>query len=75
MINLIVYLNSERVGTLKQDDSGLLQFSYLQTWLERPDTTPISRSLPLQSEAFSGKRTRPFFAGILPEETTGPTSP
>ncbi len=69
MINLIVYLNSERVGTLKQDDSGLLQFSYLQTWLERPNTTPVSRSLPLQSEAFSGKRTRPFFAGILPEET------
>jgi len=68
MNNLIVYLNAERVGSLKQDDSGLLQFSYDQTWLEKPDAMPLSRSLPLQSEVFSGKRTRPFFAGILPEE-------
>ncbi|MFO7760274.1 MAG: HipA N-terminal domain-containing protein, partial [Desulfobia sp.] len=68
MNNLIVYLNTERVGSLKQDDSGLLQFSYDQTWLEKPNAMPLSRSLPLQSEVFSGKRTRPFFAGILPEE-------
>ena len=68
MNNLIVYLNTERVGSLKQDDSGLLQFSYDQTWLEKPNAMPLSRSLPLQSEVFSGKRTRPFFAGILPDE-------
>ena len=68
MNNLIVYLNNERVGTLKQDDSGLLQFSYDQAWLEKPDAMPLSRSLPIQSEMFPGKKTRPFFAGILPEE-------
>ena len=68
MNNLIVYLNTERVGTLEQDDSGLMQFSYNQAWLEKPGAMPLSRSLPLQSEAFSGKKARPFFAGILPEE-------
>jgi len=68
MNNLIVYLNAERVGSLEQDDSGLLQFSYDQTWLEKPGAMPLSRSLPLQSEVFSGKKARPFFAGILPEE-------
>ena len=68
MNNLIVYLNAERVGTLEQDDSGLMQFSYNQAWLEKPGAMPLSRSLPLQSEVFSGKKTRPFFAGILPEE-------
>jgi len=68
MNNLIVYLNTERVGSLKQDDSGLLEFSYDQTWLEKPSAIPLSRSLPLQSEVFSGKKARPFFAGILPEE-------
>ncbi|MBL7170589.1 MAG: type II toxin-antitoxin system HipA family toxin [Candidatus Omnitrophica bacterium] len=68
MNNLIVYLNAERVGSLEQDDSGLLQFSYDQTWLEKPSAMPLSRSLPLQSEVFSGKKARPFFAGILPEE-------
>ncbi len=68
MNNLIVYLNAERVGSLEQDNSGLLQFSYDQTWLEKPSAIPLSRSLPLQSEVFSGKKARPFFAGILPEE-------
>jgi len=68
MNNLIVYLNAERVGSLEQDDSGLMQFSYDQTWLEKPSAMPISRSLPLQSGVFSGKKARPFFAGILPEE-------
>ena len=68
MNNLIVYLNVERVGTLEQDDSGLMQFSYNQAWLEKPGAMPLSRSLPLQSEVFSGKKARPFFAGILPEE-------
>ncbi|MBN2372877.1 type II toxin-antitoxin system HipA family toxin [bacterium] len=68
MNNLIVYLNAERVGSLKQDDSGLLQFSYDQTWLEKPSAMPLSHSLPLQNEVFLGKKARPFFAGILPEE-------
>jgi serine/threonine-protein kinase HipA len=68
MNKLIVYLNAERVGSLEQDDSGLLQFSYDLTWLEKPSAMPLSRSLPLQSEVFSGKKARPFFAGILPEE-------
>ncbi|MCK5826993.1 type II toxin-antitoxin system HipA family toxin [Candidatus Bipolaricaulota bacterium] len=68
MNNLIVYLNAERVGNLEQDDSGLMQFSYNQAWLEKPGAMPLSRSLPLQSDMFSGKKARPFFAGILPEE-------
>jgi serine/threonine-protein kinase HipA len=65
---LIVYLNAERVGTLAQDDGGLLQFAYDDTWLENPKAVPLSRSLPLESKVFSGKKARPFFAGILPEE-------
>ncbi|MEE9166109.1 MAG: type II toxin-antitoxin system HipA family toxin [Candidatus Neomarinimicrobiota bacterium] len=68
MNSLIVYLNAERVGTLEQVDSGLLQFSYDQAWLKKPGAMALSRSLPLQSEVFPGKKARPFFAGILPEE-------
>ncbi|MEA1928859.1 MAG: type II toxin-antitoxin system HipA family toxin [Candidatus Auribacterota bacterium] len=68
MSTLIVYLNAERVGRLEEDHSGLLQFSYDQAWLERPNAIPLSRSLPLRSEVFPGKMARPFFAGILPEE-------
>ena len=68
MNSLIVYLNAERVGILDQDDSGLLQFSYDQAWLAKPGAMPLSRSLPLQSEIFPGKKARPFFAGVLSEE-------
>jgi len=65
---LIVYLNAERVGCLEEDDSDLLKFSYDRAWLENPNAIPLSRSLPLRSELFPGKKARPFFAGILPEE-------
>ena len=68
MRRLIVYLNSEEVGELDQDDNGLIEFHYKQEWLQRSDAMPLSRSLPLQNEAFKGNKARPFFAGILPEE-------
>ena len=68
MKRLIVYLNSEEVGLLEQNRSGLLQFSYQPDWLAREDACPLSRTLPLQEEPFRGKKARPFFAGILPEE-------
>ena len=68
MRRLVVYLNSEPVGTLDQDDSGLIKFRYGPDWLGRLDAAPLSRSLPLQNEAFRDKRSRPFFAGVLPEE-------
>lgn len=68
MRRLVVYLNSEPIGTLEQNDSGLIEFRYDPEWLGKPDAAPLSRSLPLQSEAFQGKRARAFFAGVLPEE-------
>jgi serine/threonine-protein kinase HipA len=69
MKRLIVYLNGEHVGALGQDRSGLLKFRYSPEWLNQPDALPLSRSLPLRNEPFIGKHARPFFAGILPEES------
>lgn len=68
MRRLIVYLNCETVGALEQNNSGMLEFRYGTEWLNRPDAMPLSRSLPLQDESFKGKKARPFFAGILPDE-------
>jgi len=68
MKKLTVYLHEEKVGELEQDDSGLLRFRYAAEWLARDDATSLSRMLPLTSETYEGKRVRPFFAGILPEE-------
>jgi serine/threonine-protein kinase HipA len=61
-------MHSEPVGTLEQDASGLLQFTYMPAWLERRDAHPLSRMLPLSPDTYENKSVRPFFAGILPEE-------
>lgn len=67
MRRLNVYLNLDTVGTLDQNDDGMLEFSYDPAWAARKDAVPLSRSLPLQGQAFRGKLARAFFAGILPE--------
>src|SRR5690606_29115267 len=63
---LAVWLFADRVGTLALV-AGRLTFRYAAAWLARPDAVPLSRSLPLQAEAFDDHRARPFFAGLLPE--------
>ena len=68
MKRLKVYLHCNEVGLLEQDDSGLLSFRYTPEWLSREDARQLSRTLPLTEEVFKGKKARPFFAGILPEE-------
>jgi serine/threonine-protein kinase HipA len=64
---LEVYFDQRRVGMLVQDDSGQLHFTYADSWLTDPQRVPISQSLPLQRQSFDHRRTRPFFAGLLPE--------
>ncbi len=64
---LDVYLHRDLVGHLMQDDHGLMIFSYIDNWLEKPNAMPLSHSLPLRSELFRGKECKGFFGGILPE--------
>lgn len=68
MKKLAVFLHEERVGELEQDDSDVVRFTYAAEWLAKESAVPISRSLPLASEPYEGKKARPFFAGILPEQ-------
>ena len=58
---LEVWLLGAHVGTLSQVD-GRLGFAYVTG-----ATTPLSQSLPIRSEPFDDRATRPFFAGLLPE--------
>jgi serine/threonine-protein kinase HipA len=48
------------VGTLAQVD-GRLGFGYAPEWLAQTDAVPLSQSLPLQTEPFDDRATRPFF--------------
>lgn len=65
---LNVFLGQELVGELEQDAAGNTRFQYVQSWLDSPDAMPLSASLPLRPDPFSRNETRPFFAGVLPEE-------
>ena len=61
-----VWLFADRVGTLALVE-GRLNFCYAPDWLSRPNAVALSASLPLQVEPFDDRKTRPFFAGLLPE--------
>lgn len=63
---LDVWLFNNRVGTLGLIN-GRLSFRYAPDWLSRDDANALSISLPLQTEPFDDHKTRPFFAGLLPE--------
>ena len=68
MKRLNVFINRHLAGELTQDRGGQLGFVYSENWLSRSDAIPLSKSLPLGTKKFIGQQTRPFFAGILPEE-------
>ena len=63
---LAVWLFDRRIGELTLHN-GRLQFRYSSEWLAAADASPLSCSLPLQSDAFDDHQARPFFAGLLPE--------
>ena len=63
---LEVWLFTERIGTLALVE-GRLNFRYAPGWLALPDAVALSTSLPMQAEPFDNHKTRPFFAGLLPE--------
>lgn len=63
---LEVWLFADRVGTLTLVD-GRLNFCYTSGWLSQKNAVSLSVSLPLQVEPFDDRKTRPFFAGLLPE--------
>lgn len=66
---LDVYLHKNLTGHLIQDNGGKMGFTYADAWLNTPGATPLSQSLPLRPKRFSTKECRPYFAGILPEES------
>ena len=66
---LDVYLHTDLVGHLTQDDDGDMSFQYAESWLQWAGAVPLSHSLPLRPARFGRKECRGFFAGILPEES------
>lgn len=66
--SLSVWWDGARVGALQIDEHGDLAFTYATDWLADPERLAVSISLPKRAEPFGRRETRPFFAGLLPEE-------
>lgn len=66
-MELIVSLYSVQVGKLLKDKNGGLHFSYAQDWIERAGARPISLSMPLTKEHYSGDVVYNFFDNLLPD--------
>lgn len=66
---LAVWWDGRTVGQLTLDEHGDMGFGYDAAWLADKNARAISRSLPKRDEPFDRRATRPFFAGLLPEES------
>ncbi len=66
--SLSVWWDNALVGAFRLDPHGDLGFVYDPAWRDDPARPPISQSLPKRAEPFNRRETRPFFAGLLPEE-------
>jgi serine/threonine-protein kinase HipA len=64
---LNVFLNSRLVGQLRRDISGAISFQYDSSWLGWEFVLPVSLSLPLREQAYSGASVIAVFDNLLPD--------
>jgi serine/threonine-protein kinase HipA len=64
---LNVFLNSRLVGQLRRETSGAISFQYDPSWLEWEFALPVSLSLPLREQAYSGAPVIAVFDNLLPD--------
>ena len=61
-----IFFKEQRAGILREDENGY-SFIYDSDYLQTPGARPVSRTLPLRSEAYVGKTLFAFFDGLIPE--------
>jgi serine/threonine-protein kinase HipA len=64
---LEVSMGGHRVGTLERAADRTLRFAYDHDWIERPDATPLSVSMPLRPGPFAHGTVHPYLWGLLPD--------
>jgi serine/threonine-protein kinase HipA len=69
MRTLSVWWDRAVAGTLQVNQHGQMRFTYAADWLADTSRPAISFSLPKQEQPFTQRQCRPFFAGLLPEDT------
>ena len=61
-----VYVREIFAGVLKETDEGY-SFTYDEKYLESPNATHVSLTLPKQKEEYTSKTLFAFFDGLIPE--------
>jgi serine/threonine-protein kinase HipA len=66
-IPLDILLNGRKLGQLRREVSGAIEFQYDQSWLEWQHTFPVSLSLPLREDRYVGDPVIAVFDNLLPD--------
>lgn len=66
-IPLNILLNNRLVGRLTKEASGAISFTYDAGWLGWEHTLPVSLSLPLSDERYTGVKVSAVFENLLPD--------
>lgn len=66
-VPLDVFLNGRLVGRLTKDPGGSIDFLYHKTWLDWENALPVSLSLPLREDKYSGRAVIAVFDNLLPD--------
>jgi serine/threonine-protein kinase HipA len=66
-IPLNVLLNGRLVGRLTRQTSGAIDFQYDGAWLDWEHTLPVSLSLPLREDRYTGASVVAVFDNLLPD--------
>jgi len=67
-IPLNVYMNARLVGRLRRQASGAIDFQYDPDWLSWAHALPVSLSLPLREDRYTGDRVIAVFDNLLPDD-------
>jgi serine/threonine-protein kinase HipA len=66
-IPLHVFLNGRLVGRLTKEPGGSVGFIYHESWLAWENALPVSISLPLREDRYSGRAVIAVFDNLLPD--------
>lgn len=64
---LFVFMNGEKVGLLSRVSSGKLEFRYEACWLRSKSGRPLSLSMPMAEQIYSGATVENYFDNLLPD--------
>jgi len=65
---LTVALNGRLIGVLERGTNGAISYTYDQAWLDDEHRAiPVSLSLPLREERYTGAEVSAYFDNLLPD--------